>query len=122
DKDHAIKAVKTGWMMQKKLDELNVKWAEEGKSSLKIGIGVNSGKVVAGNMGSLRRMEYTVIGDTVNLASRLESLNKELSTSFLISEDTYALVKDRIKAKRYTDIKIKGKEERLAVYEVLEVL
>lgn len=122
DKDHAIKAVKTGWMMQKKLDELNVKWAEEGKSSLKIGIGVNSGKVVAGNMGSLRRMEYTVIGDTVNLASRLESLNKELSTSFLISEDTYAFVKDRIKAKRYTDIKIKGKEERLAVYEVLEVL
>lgn len=122
DKDHAIRAVRTGWQMQKKLDELNEKWAQEGKKTLKIGVGVNSGKVVAGNMGSMRRMEYTVIGDTVNLASRLESLNKELSTSFLISENTNALVRDRIKSKMYTDIKIKGKEDHLTVYEVLEVL
>ncbi|MBN2754912.1 MAG: adenylate/guanylate cyclase domain-containing protein [Candidatus Goldbacteria bacterium] len=122
DKDHAIRAVRTGWQMQKKLDELNEKWAQEGKKTLKIGVGVNSGKVVAGNMGSMRRMEYTVIGDTVNLASRLESLNKELSTSFLISENTHALVRDRIKSKMYTDIKIKGKEDHLVVYEVLEVL
>jgi adenylate cyclase len=122
DKDHAIKAVRTGWQMQKKLDELNAKWAQEGKKTLKIGVGVNSGSVVAGNMGSMRRMEYTVIGDTVNLASRLESLNKELSTSFLISENTHALVRDRIKSKMYTDIKIKGKEDHLTVYEVLEVL
>jgi len=122
DKEHAIRAVRTGWQMQKKLDELNEKWAQEGKKTLKIGVGVNSGSVVAGNMGSMRRMEYTVIGDTVNLASRLESLNKELSTSFLISENTHALVRDRIKSKMYTDIKIKGKEDHLTVYEVLEVL
>jgi len=121
-KDHALRAVKTGVAMQKKLDELNEKWTKEGKTTLKIGIGVNTGEVVAGNMGSLKRMEYTVIGDTVNLASRLESLNKDLGTSFLISESTYEHVKDRIKAKKFEGVKVKGKELQLTVYEVLELL
>ncbi len=121
-KDHALRAVKTGLAMQKKLDELNKKWASEGRTTLKIGIGVNTGEVVAGNMGSLKRMEYTVIGDTVNLASRLESLNKDLGTSFLISESTYEQVKDRIKVNKFEGVKVKGKELQLTVYEVLELL
>lgn len=119
-KDHAKRAVKTAFMMKNKLNQLNEKWQKEGKHTLKIGIGINSGEAIAGNMGSLKRMEYTVIGDTVNLASRLESLNKELGTEILISENTYNEVKDFITVKKFENVKIRGKEEALTVYEVLE--
>ncbi|HDT15113.1 MAG TPA: adenylate/guanylate cyclase domain-containing protein [Firmicutes bacterium] len=118
-KDHAYRAVKTAAMMKEKLAQLNEKWEKEGKNRLKIGIGINSGEVVAGNMGSLKRMEYTVIGDNVNIASRLESLNKELGTEILISEKTYEQVKDFVEAKKHMEIKVKGKENYMDVYEVL---
>lgn len=121
-KDHALMAVKTGFLMLKKLKLLNEKWGKEGKQKFKIGIGINTGIAVAGNMGSLKRLEYTVIGDTVNLASRLESLNKELDTQFLISESTYERVKDFVRVKKYNDIHIKGKQEKIDVYEVLDFL
>ena len=120
-KDHALRAVKTAVMMQGKLNELNEKWKKEGKHTLKIGVGVNTGEVVAGNMGSLKRMEYTVIGDTVNLASRLESLNKDLGTEIIISSATYEQVKDYVKVRQFNDIHVKGKQENLTVYEVLEL-
>jgi adenylate cyclase len=119
-KDHAKRAVKTAFMMKNRLTQLNEKWQKEGKHTLKIGIGINSGEVIAGNMGSLKRMEYTVIGDTVNLASRLESLNKELGTEILISENTYNEVKDFVEVKKFENIKIRGKEETITVFEVLE--
>jgi adenylate cyclase len=120
-KDHSLRAVKTAFMMIGKLNQLNEKWKSEGKSPLRIGIGINTGEVVAGNMGSLKRMEYTVIGDSVNLAARLESLNKDLGTEILISSSTYELVKEFVKVKKFTGIKVKGKEEELTVYEVLEL-
>ena len=119
-KDHVLRAVRTGFLMLEKLKKLNEKWEREGKQKFKIGIGINTGIAVAGNMGSLKRMEYTVIGDTVNLASRLESLNKELDTQFLISESTYEQVKDFVKVKKYENISVKGKHEKIDVYEVLE--
>ncbi|HDQ26819.1 MAG TPA: adenylate/guanylate cyclase domain-containing protein [bacterium] len=121
-KDHALRAVKAAFLMRKKLAKLNEKWAAEGRPGLKIGIGINSGEVIAGNMGSIKRMEYTVIGDTVNLASRVETLNKELGTELLISGKTYERVKDRVKVKKYTEIKVKGKEEYQTVYEVTELV
>ncbi|HPD18126.1 MAG TPA: adenylate/guanylate cyclase domain-containing protein [Candidatus Goldiibacteriota bacterium] len=121
-KDHALRAVKTGFLMLKKLEQLNAGWKKEGKHEFKIGIGINTGIAVAGNMGSLKRMEYTVIGDTVNLASRLESLNKELDTQFLISETTYEQVKDFVKVRKYENILIKGKQEKIDVYEVLDLI
>lgn len=121
-KDHALRAVKTGFLMLKKLNILNEKWEKQGKQKFKIGIGINTGIAVAGNMGSLKRMEYTVIGDTVNLASRLESLNKELDTQFLISESTYKLVKDFVRVKKHENTSIKGKQERIDVYEVIDFL
>lgn len=117
-KDHAMRAVRAGWEMKQRLEILNKKWESEGKRTLKIGIGINSGEVVAGNMGSLKRMEYTVIGDAVNLASRLESLNKELGTEILISENTYRMLEGKVSAKKYENVKIKGKQELLTVYEV----
>jgi adenylate cyclase len=119
--DHAQRAVRTAVMMIKRLNELNEKWVKEGKRTLKIGIGINSGEVIAGNMGSLKRMEYTVIGDNVNLASRLESMNKELGTEILISENTYKEVKDIVKVRKFENIKIRGKEESITVYEVLDM-
>ena len=109
-------------MMKGKLNELNEKWKSQGRHTLKIGIGINTGDVIAGNMGSLKRMEYTVIGDAVNLASRLESLNKDLGTEIIISSSTYEQVKDHVKVKKFTDIKVKGKEESLTVYEVKELI
>ncbi|MFW6210788.1 MAG: CHASE2 domain-containing protein, partial [bacterium] len=118
-KDHASRAVRAALMMKGKLAELNEKWEKEGKNRLKIGIGINSGVVVAGNMGSLKRMEYTVIGDNVNIASRLESLNKELGTEILISEKTYEMVKDIVNVKKHTEIKVKGKTASMDVYEVI---
>ncbi len=120
--DHALRAVKTAFMMKGKLNELNEKWKSQGRHTLKIGIGINTGDVIAGNMGSLKRMEYTVIGDAVNLASRLESLNKDLGTEIIISSSTYEQVKDHVKVKKFTDIKVKGKEESLTVYEVKELI
>jgi adenylate cyclase len=120
-KDHALRAVKTGFLMLKKLYQLNNKWEKEGKQKFNIGIGINTGIAVAGNMGSMKRMEYTVIGDTVNLASRLESLNKELDTQFLISESTYEQIKDFVQVKKYEDISIKGKQEKINVYEVIKL-
>ncbi|MCE5301230.1 MAG: adenylate/guanylate cyclase domain-containing protein [Spirochaetia bacterium] len=119
--DHALRAVKTAVMMQDKLNELNETWKAAGRPTLKIGVGVNTGEVIAGNMGSLQRMEYTVIGDTVNLASRLESLNKELGTEIIISSSTYELVKEHVKVKKFTGVKVKGKEDSLTVYQVLEL-
>ena len=80
DKNHAINAVKCAYGMLQKVKELQKKWAQEGKPKIEIGIGVATGEVFVGNIGSINRMEYTVIGDTVNLASRLEGYNKTYKT------------------------------------------
>jgi len=120
--DHPLRAIKTAFMMKDKLGKLNAKWTAQGRHTLKIGIGINTGEAVAGNMGSLQRMEYTVIGDTVNLASRLESLNKELGTEIIISSSTYDRVREHVKVRQFTGIHVKGKEETLVVYEVLEII
>jgi adenylate cyclase len=121
-KDHALCAVRTAFLMKKKLAALNEKWIKEGKHPLKIGIGINTGEAIAGNMGSMKRMEYTVIGDTVNLASRLESATKGLGAEILISDHTYEQVKDHVRVKRFDNITVKGKEELLTVYDVVELL
>ncbi len=121
-KDHALQAVRTAFDMKKRLARLNEKWAAEGRPQLKIGIGINSGPAVAGNMGSLKRMEYTVIGDTVNLASRLESATKSLDAGILVSEKTYNMVSGFVKARKIEGVTVKGKEEALTVYDLLELV
>ena len=88
DADHAEHAVQTALAMIATLDELNQEWASEGKPQLDIGIGINTGDMIAGNIGSDTIMSYTVIGDTVNLGARLESLNKDYGTRIIISEAT----------------------------------
>ena len=88
DPDHADHAVQTALQMVDALQELNRRWTIEGRAVLDIGIGINTGEMIAGNIGSDTIMSYTVIGDNVNLGARLESLNKEYGTRILISEAT----------------------------------
>lgn len=122
DKDHAKNAVKCAYAMLQKVKELQKKWAREGKPKLEIGIGVNTGEVFVGNIGSINRMEYTVIGDTVNLASRLESYNKVYKTKLLISSTTYTEVKGFTDVIKISDVQIRGKANKMDIYEVLKVI
>ncbi|NIM02961.1 HAMP domain-containing protein [bacterium] len=117
--DDARKAVFAALEMQEKLKEFNKKRAKKGKSEIRIGIAVHTGNLVAGNIGSEVRMEYTVIGDTVNLTSRLEPLNKQFGTQILISESTYSEVKDDIEVREIPDVELRGKEQKVKVYDVL---
>lgn len=117
--DHALRGVSAAIDMIKSLKVLQSKWRSEGKSVLEVGIGVNTGDMVVGNMGSLDRMDYTVIGDNVNLASRLEGLTKEYDTQIIISEYTYNIVKEQIETKYLGEVKIKGKAKPVKIYSVV---
>lgn len=119
DENHVQNAVKCGCEMLTTVENLNKKWAEENKQEIQIGIGINTGEVFVGNIGSDKRMEYTVIGDTVNLASRLESYNKTYKTKMLISSDVYEKAKDIIDVVKISDVEIRGKANRIDIYEVL---
>ena len=118
--DDAKRAVRAAVRMRQALKGLNKKLAERGIPELKTGIGLHTGEVVAGNIGSEKRMEYTVIGDAVNLASRLETSTKDLGVNVLISEDTYRLVKDVCKTKKMKEITVKGRLQPVMTYAVLE--
>lgn len=121
DKNHALNAVRCGYEMLVKVKELQRKWASEGKPKIDIGVGINTGEVFVGNIGSINRMEYTVIGDTVNLASRLESYNKIYKTSMLIGSTTYEATKNYIEVIKISDVEIRGKAHKMDIYEVLKV-
>ncbi len=120
--DDPINAVIAAVRMRQGLAKLNVSLAARGLQTLRTGIGIHTGEVVAGNIGSERRMEYTVIGDAVNLASRLESSTKELGVHVLISEDTWKLVKDAVVTRPVKEITVKGRLQPVMTYEVLGVV
>lgn len=105
--------------MRKILLQFNIGRGGDKKPIIKIGSGLNFGPVIAGQIGSSDKMEYTVIGDAVNLASRIESLNKPFGTDILISADLYLQVKDIFKVEKMKAIKVKGKEEPQIIYAVL---
>jgi class 3 adenylate cyclase len=117
--DDPMRAIKTALDMQSRLKELNEKWIAEGKETLRIGIGVNTGEVIAGNIGDIRRMEYTVIGDNVNLASRIEGLTKEYHCPIIISESTCEKVKERVEVNKLGSVTVKGKTQAIVIYELL---
>jgi len=115
--DDSLRAVKTAIEMQQALVKLNRDWEAMGQRSLKMGLGINTGPVTAGNIGSSRRMDYTVIGDAVNLASRLCA--NAAGGQILISESTHRTLGGSLPAKRLDPIRVKGKETPVEVYEIL---
>lgn len=121
DKNHAVNAVKCANEMFEKVDELQKKWLKEGKPKIEIGVGINTGEAFVGNIGSETRLEYTVIGDMVNLASRIESYNKVYKTRFLISSTTYEKVRNIADVIKISEVSIRGKAKKLNIYEVLRL-
>lgn len=117
--DHARRAVAAALEMRGALEDLHQKWRAQGLPELEIGIGIATGEMIAGNMGARQRLDFTVIGPTVNLASRLESLNKELGTRLLIHETTFNHLKDEISARGPLSSAVHGHDEEELVYEVL---
>jgi adenylate cyclase len=120
DPNHAEHAVDAALEMIRELNRLNEKWLAEGRPALDIGIGVSTGPMIAGNIGSEAIMSYTVIGDSVNLGARLESLNKEYGTRIIISEATRAALPDRYLFRPLGDVVVKGKTRPVAIFEVKE--
>jgi len=102
------------------LDKFNCAREQECKQTLDIGIGLNTAEVVVGNIGSERRMDYTVIGDGVNLASRLEGANKQYGSNILISQGTLEELKDNFIIRPADLLRVKGKTEPVAIFEVLD--
>ncbi len=119
--NHALNAVLCAFEILEKVKILKEKFISEGRPGIDVGIGINSGEVFAGNIGTEERLEYTVIGDNVNLAYRIEALNQVLKTKFLISQYTYELVKDNVDVLKLTDMDIKGKSLPIDIYEVLKI-
>jgi len=117
--DHAEMACLSSLEMMDKLRELQKKWKKEGIPSFDIGIGLNSGDAIVGNMGSSNRFDYTAMGDNVNIASRLEGLNKIYGTNIIISENTYKIIKDKFKTRKLDTVKVKGKKKPIVIYELL---
>ncbi len=115
-KDDTLRAVKACIAMREELAKLNDLRISRGQPALKIGMGLNRGQVIAGNIGSNEKMEYTVIGDTVNLASRVESMTKEYGTDCLIPKSVYDVVKDKFIFEATTSAKVKGKSEAIELY------
>ena len=114
--DHAARAIRSAQGMLAALETFNVDQRARNEPELRIGIGVATGAVVAGNVGSADRLEYTVIGDTVNLASRLEELTKTLKIPVLLAESTAGGAPDTPPLIRIADVEIRGKTEPLKIY------
>lgn len=111
-------AVLAALEMQLELGQLRGQWLKDHGIDLKIGIGINSGSAIVGNIGSSKRMEYTAIGDTVNLAARLESATKDVGVDILISDYTYLAVRGLFKTQKIGEIQVKGRSEPVVTYSV----
>ena len=119
---HALDAVICADCMLKKVKRLQEKWLEEGKPKIEIGIGISTGEAFVGNIGSEERLEYTVIGDTVNTASRIENYNKVYRTKFLISQATFDVVQKYVDVIKIREVTIRGKAKKINIYEVLRLI
>jgi adenylate cyclase len=117
--DHAIRAARTALQMMEKLRAMQVEWEQKGRPKIDIGIGLSTGKLTCGNMGSHLRFDYTVMGDSVNLGSRLEGMNKEYGTHVIVPKYTYEDVKNEFVLRQLDFIKVKGKNVPITIYELM---
>ncbi|MBI4466407.1 MAG: adenylate/guanylate cyclase domain-containing protein [Acidobacteria bacterium] len=118
---HAQLAVTASAQMVAKLGELNENWRAEGLPELNIGIGINTGEAVFGNLGGGKKVEFTVLGDTVNVASRLEAMNKEFGTRIILSENSRAALAPEVEVRLLGQVAIRGREQKMKVYELLSL-
>lgn len=119
DDRHAIQACRGALAMQRRMRALNARWERESLPRLRTRIGINTGVAVAGNMGTDTIFNYTILGDCVNLASRLEGVNKEYGTLTIIGEDTWAQVHETFETRELDWIRVKGKARPVAIYELV---
>jgi adenylate cyclase len=117
--DHALRACACAVEMQRTLAELNQKWVADGRKPIAFGIGLNTGPVNVGNMGSDKRLSWTVMGDNVNLSSRLEGMTKQYRTQVIISENTYRQVNREFVCREVDKIRVKGKSQPVTIYELM---
>lgn len=117
--DNEVNSVFCALKMMDTLPKLNEKYKEKFKTEIKIGIGINYGEVVAGNLGSEDRIRYSVTGDTVNTGKRIETITKDYPGSILVSDNIYQKVKEVVEAKAWEPMFVKGKKDKLLVYEIL---
>lgn len=117
--DHARRAVRTGLAMLSTLEELNAGWNRRGWPSLRLGVGINTGTAIVGSIGSKERMEYTAIGDTVNTASRVQALNKDLNTSILVTGATVKSTGDAFHFAPHGSRKVRGRQQEVELFEPL---
>jgi adenylate cyclase len=116
--NHADDAVAAGRSIQKTLERLNAERNSRGEDAIQIGIGINTGPAIVGSIGSPERMEFTVIGNTVNVASRIEALNKTLGTSLLVSKETRVALRQAVELRELPPQPVKGVDEPVAVYTI----
>ncbi len=117
----ALAAIKSGFNMLLRLEALNKIKPFPGVDEIKIGIGLHTGEAIVGNIGCDEKMDYSIIGDAVNLSARIESQTKNFDTSMLVTEATYKLVKDLVEAKLVTITKVKGREQEVKLYEIIRI-
>jgi len=117
--DHAGHACAAAIRMQQRLASLRVEWTGLGRPQLRARIGINSGRVIAGNMGSRDVFDYTVLGDAVNLGSRLEGANKFYGTEIIISQDTLDFTGDEFHTRMLDRVRVKGKREVISIHELI---
>jgi adenylate cyclase len=121
DPDHAVHAVQSALAMEQALQALNQRWAAAGRPALRMGIGIHTGEVFAGNVGGEQRVKYAVIGDPVNVAAWVEGVNKDLGTTILMTEETRMLLGERVRARDCGETHVKGRSRTVRVHEVLTV-
>jgi len=119
DPEHALNAIRTGLEFQERAQAFSARWEAKLGVSIRCGVGINSGEAIVGSLGSRQRNEYTAVGDTVNLAARLESITKDHGVSIIISEYTYEYVKGRFPTNELDTVTVKGKSQPVKIYGVM---